>query len=69
VLLNLVPDECRLNLHLSVEQVQPLNRYSMEARYPGDWDPIDLQEATDAIRMARGVQQAVRIILPEDALK
>ncbi|HXF91318.1 MAG TPA: HEPN domain-containing protein [Nitrospiraceae bacterium] len=23
------------------QDVQPLNRYTIEARYPGDWDPID----------------------------
>jgi len=67
VLLNLAVGRCALNLR--VEDVQPLNRYSVEARYPGDWDPIDLQEAIDAVRMARRVREAVRNVLPENTLK
>lgn len=49
---------------LTVEQVQPLNRYSIEARYPGDWDPIELEEARQALEMARQVREAVRVLLP-----
>ena len=67
VLLNLVPGKCALCLR--IDQVQPLNRYSVEARYPGDWDPIDLQEATEAMSMARRVREAVRNILPQDVLQ
>jgi HEPN domain-containing protein len=56
------------NLGLPMEQVQPLNRYSVEGRYPGDWDPIDLQETVDALDMARKVRAAVRAVLPTEAL-
>jgi len=45
-------------------EVQPLNRYSVEARYPGDWDPIDIREAGDAVTMARTVREAIRAVLP-----
>ena len=55
-------------LRLGVERVQPLNRYSVEARYPGDWDPIDRDEAAEALNMARSVHEAVRTALPRDAL-
>lgn len=35
--------------------VQPLNRYTIEARYPGDWEPITRQEAEQAVALARAV--------------
>ncbi len=55
-------------IEMDVEELQPLNRYSIEARYPGDWDPIDLQEATEAVVKARRIRDAVRSVLPEDVL-
>lgn len=66
VLFNLVPGNRGLGLR--VEHVQPLNRYSVEARYPGDWDPIDMREASEAVKMAQGVREAVRRVLPREAL-
>jgi HEPN domain-containing protein len=51
------------SLHLRVQDVQPLNRYSIEARYPGDWEPIDEAEAQAAFEMARVVRGAVRGVL------
>lgn len=38
----------------------PLNRYAVESRYPGEWDPITPKEATEAIDIARRVRAAVR---------
>ena len=64
VLSNLLGKECGLDLN--IEDVHPLNRYSVEARYPGDWDPIDMPEAQEAARMARGVRDAARRLLPEE---
>lgn len=55
-------------LRLQTEDVHPLNRYSVEARYPGDWDPIDTQDASEAVAKARRVRDAVRGVLPENAL-
>jgi len=66
LLYNLATGQCRLNLPLSA--VQPLNRYSIEARYPGDWEPIDLQEAAQAVEMARLIRRAVRDVLSRDVL-
>lgn len=53
---------------LDAGQVQTLNRYSVEGRYPGDWDPIDLQEAGKALETAKRVRAAVRGMLPPEAL-
>ncbi len=66
VLLNLAEEVG--GLPLRVEQVQPLNRYSVEGRYPGDWEPIALEEASDALTMARRVREVVRTMLPPSVL-
>ncbi len=50
-------------LALRVEHVNPLNRYSVEARYPGDWDPIDCYEAGEALEAARNIRNAVKSVL------
>ena len=55
-------------LELQLEDVQPLNRYSVEARYPGDWDPIDMRDALESVEKARRVRGAVKTVLPEDVL-
>lgn len=49
--------------------VQPLNRYTIEARYPGDWDPIDRPEAERAVAAAQSVRGAVHAVLPSDVLR
>ena len=65
-----------LNLALAAEfrganphDVQPLNRYTIEARYPGDWDPIDRSEAEQAVAMARRIREAVRALLPPEVFQ
>lgn len=58
---------CRhFELNLAPKQVLPLNRYSIEGRYPGDWDPIPEEEASNAVEMARRVRDKVRSMLPEE---
>lgn len=41
-----------------------LNRYSIEGRYPGDWEPITSQEAEEAVAIARQIRQEARSYLP-----
>jgi HEPN domain-containing protein len=67
VLFNLARDKA--GLILRVEDVQPLNRYSIEARYPGEWEPIDGIEAGSAVTMAGKVRAAVRPLLPAQAFE
>jgi len=67
VLFNLLGGESSLGLR--IENIQPLNRYSVEARYPGDWDPIDMTEAMEAVKMARDVMNAVRNLLPQKTVR
>jgi HEPN domain-containing protein len=41
-----------------------LNRYAVEARYPGDWEPITREEAEEAVLLAERVRTEVRRHLP-----
>ena len=62
LLLDLVPAD--ISLELPREQVIPLNRYAIEGRYPGEWEPITPTEAYRAFEMAQAVRQAVLRQLP-----
>jgi hypothetical protein len=53
---------------LLITDVQPLNRYIVEARYPGEWEPIDRAEAEKAVASAVKARSAVRKSLPQTAL-
>jgi len=63
ILMQLVPKEVKLGLRMN--EVLPLNRYTIEARYPGDWEPITRKEAKEALAIAHMVRQAVRVYLPK----
>jgi len=64
ILMQLVPKEVKLGLRMN--EVLPLNRYTIEARYPGDWEPITRKEAKEALAIARMVRKAVRVYLPDE---
>ena len=57
------------DLHLGIEldHVLALNRYSIETRYPENWDDIERPEAERAVALARAVRDAVRPTLPAAA--
>ena len=57
LLLDLIPEAVPLGVPR--EQVIPLNRYVIEGRYPGEWEPITVAEANCALEMAQAVRQAV----------
>ena len=67
LLIDLVPRTAPLKLPL--EEVVWLNRYSIEGRYPGDWEPIAVAEARSALKTAGAVRTAVRKHLPGPVLK
>jgi HEPN domain-containing protein len=48
-------------------QLGLLKRYAVEARYPGDWEPITRQESDEAVRIAKRVGSAIRWRLPDIA--
>lgn len=56
-LYNRIPTERRPLL--AQEGLAVLNRYAVEARYPGDWDIISRREAEEAFRIARSVRETV----------
>jgi len=64
LLMQKIPAEINLKLH--IEEVVSLNRYTIEARYPGDWEPFNRKEADKAVRIARMVRKAVKAYLPAE---
>ncbi|MHB8766442.1 MAG: HEPN domain-containing protein, partial [Deferrisomatales bacterium] len=65
-LLRLVPPS--VGIVLAPVDVAPLNRYAVEARYPGDWESISPAEAKDALDLARKVRDQVRGLLGAEAI-
>lgn len=49
--------------HFDLDRLLVLNRYSVEARYPGDWEPILREDAREAVELAKDVRAAVRALL------
>ena len=66
-LLRLVPETGALAM--SLKEIAIINRYAIEARYPGDWEPITRAEAERAVTIARTVRSAARGALPKEAMK
>lgn len=53
---------------LPINEVLPLNRYSIEPRYPGDWDDFTDKDAKEAMAIARRVREEFRQRLPKESL-
>lgn len=66
-LLRLIPETATLTV--PPKEITVINRYAIEARYPGDWEPILRVEAERAVTIARTVRSAVRLVLPNEAIK
>ena len=66
-LLPLVPKALALGIQLA--DIAEVNRYAIEGRYPGEWEPITREDAEAAVKVARRVREAVRRHLPDAALK
>ena len=67
LLMQLVP--ANVSRELTIGAVLPLNRYSVEARYPGDWELINREEAESAVGIARQVRDTVRKRLPKGSFQ
>jgi HEPN domain-containing protein len=65
-LLNLLPASDKVGVNLT--DLSAINRFSVEARYPGDWEPITRDDAEHAAGVARKVRDAVRTRLPRSVL-
>jgi len=62
-----LPNSLRPNLN-DKEQSQ-LADYATVTRYPGDYEPISLNEARKAVAMARRIRREIRKLLPKRAAK
>jgi HEPN domain-containing protein len=60
LLQRLAPD---LAVLFRMEDMVELNRYSIEAGYPGEWVEISRAEAERAVMLARAVGTAARLLL------
>jgi HEPN domain-containing protein len=58
----LLPAEYHLSL--TPEQERRLTRYATVTRYPGDYEPIPLAEATDAVELALSIRNLIGSHLP-----
>jgi len=61
ILHQLAQKYCSLKIKLS--EIISLNRYTIEGRYPGDWEPISCKEANDSIAIASLVRDKITFIL------
>jgi len=66
-LLVLIPANARLGVEPAL--LEPLNPYSIEGRYPGVWEPIEREETVKAVDAARRIRDAIRALLPPEALR
>jgi HEPN domain-containing protein len=66
-LLALIPAEHRPDV--SEEEQDRLTEYATVTRYPGDYEPIPLAEARQAVAIARRVRRDIRGHLPRTALR
>ncbi len=51
-----------------LEEQRRLTQYATITRYPGDYEPISLDEARRAVRIARRVRKEIRGRLPSEVL-
>ncbi len=50
---------------ITIDGLAELNPYAVEARYPGDWDPITRTEADRAVEVAKKLRASARKHLSE----
>lgn len=67
VLMNLLPRKLQPNL--SKKEQDDLTDYAVFTRYPGDYEPITLTQAREAVAIAKRVRKQVRALLPPASLK
>jgi HEPN domain-containing protein len=58
----------RLRPSLDEKEQDRLTEYATVTRYPGDYEPISLGEAKQAVRISRRVRREIRKMLEEKPL-
>ena len=66
-LVALLPKE--IDAGLSTIDQRRLTTYATVTRYPGDYEPISLEEAQQAVKIARRVRRVLRRHLPKEVLR
>ena len=66
-LVSLLPE--KVSLSLAPAQQEKFTEYATVSRYPGNYEPITLEEAREAVRIARRVRKEIRQFLPKAALR
>lgn len=49
-----------IQLPLSVEEQRLLTDYATVSRYPGEWEPVDLTDAEQAVLLAKKTREIIR---------
>ncbi len=65
-LLELLPAALRPDL--TPEEQERLTDYAVTMRYPGDYEPVPLDEARESLRIAQRVRKQIRRHLPKESL-
>ena len=58
-----------LELPMPPMDQERLTDYAVLTRYPGDWEPITRSDAEQAVALARQARDAIRLHLPEGAVR
>jgi len=66
-LMNLLPR--KVQPELAPEEQGKLTDYATVTRYPGDYIPVMLRDAREAVKIARRVRKEIRQLLPKAALR
>jgi HEPN domain-containing protein len=66
-LVSLTPD--RYKPEISIQDQRRLTAYATMARYPGGHPPIRLNEARQAVKLARRLRRAIRGHLPREVVR
>jgi len=54
-----------LTINVKKDELSTLNRYSVETRYPGDFEDLTRQDAKEAIAIARKIKREIRRWMPK----
>lgn len=67
VLARLLPPEAAPKI--DVDDLLTLNRYPIEARYPGEWESMSRLDAEEALGVAQRLRAVVRALLPRECVE
>ena len=58
-----------VTVSLTSDEKRVLTTYATVTRYPGNYTPVSLAQAREAVRMARRVRREMRKVLPREAIR